>query len=561
MEAQMEQTTDEIRQLKTCINDLVSMLALPAIWSGHDPSQIGTTLLDTLVRMLRLDFAYLRLKDSIGTWAPIEMLQLGTQSQGSVFEREAVRQALNAWVSGESRSSRVVVPSPAGEVEILIASRWLGLQEEIGVLLAGSVRADFPTQTEKLLLDVAANQAVIGFHEAQRLIEQKRVAEELDRRVGQRTRELEEREARIRRLVDANIVGIFIWDLEGRIVEANEAFLRIVGYEREDLVSGRMRWTDLTPPEWLDRDERQWGPELKRTGSLRPFEKEYFRKDGSRVPVLIGLATFAESGDQGVAFVLDLTERKRAEQERERLRQAETDLAYMTRVATMGELALSLAHEMKQPIAGAVINAKACVRWLQRDAPDVEEACVAALRMARDARRAADMIDRVISIYWRGAPQRELVDLNEIVREMSLLLHDAAHRRSVSIRTDLDGALPKITADPTELQQVLMNLMLNGIEAMDTSGELTVTSKRTEDGQLVVSVSDSGIGLPLEQTERIFEPFFTTKPQGTGMGLSISRRIIESHGGRLWASANAGRGATFQFTLPIRTTAPSFSGA
>jgi signal transduction histidine kinase len=177
--------------------------------------------------------------------------------------------------------------------------------------------------------------------------------------------------------------------------------------------------------------------------------------------------------------------------------------------------------------------------------------------MVADITRAADIIDRVRSLYRRGTPQRELVDVNEIVREMTALLNDTANRTSISIRTALDVELPRIAADRVQLQQVLMNLMLNGIEAMkDTGGELTVTTKRTGDGQLLTAVIDSGIGLPADKAERLFEAFFTTKPQGTGMGLSISRRIIESHGGRLWASANTERGATFQFTLPQQEVGP-----
>ena len=217
-------------------------------------------------------------------------------------------------------------------------------------------------------------------------------------------------------------------------------------------------------------------------------------------------------------------------------------------MATLGELTASLAHEINQPIAGALINAQACARWLDRDPPDVTEAREAASRMVTDVTLAADIIDRVRSLYRRGTPQRELVDVNEIIREMIVLLDDMANRNRISIRTDLDVGLPRATADRVQLQQVLMNLMPNGIEAMkDTGGELAITSKRTEDGELLIAVSDSGIGLPLE---RIFLAFFTTKPQGTGMGLAISRSIIESHGGRLWASANTERGATFQFTLP-----------
>jgi signal transduction histidine kinase len=223
----------------------------------------------------------------------------------------------------------------------------------------------------------------------------------------------------------------------------------------------------------------------------------------------------------------------------------------MNRVSMMGELAASLAHEIKQPITAAITGANTFTRWLLREPPEVTEACEVASAVVADLKRAAGIIDRVSSLYRRGTPEHELVDLNEIIRELTVLLGDAANRSSISVRTDLALGFPKITADRIQLQQVLMNLMLNGIEAMqDTGGELIVASKRSEDDQLLISVSDSGIGLSMDEAERIFEAFFTTKPQGTGMGLSISRRIIASHGGRLWASPNPERGTTFQFTLP-----------
>ena len=363
-------------------------------------------------------------------------------------------------------------------------------------------------------------------------------------------RELQEREAKIRRLVDANIVGVVISYLGGQILDANDAFLGMVGYSRDDVTSGRLGWMDLTPPEWLAVTERAVA-QLRATGVADLFEKEYLRKDGSRVPALVAVAAISEKRSETVAFVLDLTERKLAEKERERLREAQTKLVYMSRVITVGELAASLAHEIKQPIAAAVLNAKTCVRWLHRDPPDLTEACEAASRTVKDATRTADIVDRVRSLYKRGSPQRERVNLNEIVQEMTVLLHDTSNRHSVAIRTELATNLPEVMADRVQLQQVLMNLMLNGIEAMkETGGELTVTSKRSEDGQLLISVSDSGVGFPADESERIFEAFFTTKPQGTGMGLSISRTIVESHNGRLWASANTGRGATFHFSLP-----------
>jgi signal transduction histidine kinase/CheY-like chemotaxis protein len=259
-----------------------------------------------------------------------------------------------------------------------------------------------------------------------------------------------------------------------------------------------------------------------------------------------------------IGSIMDITERKRAEDERERLSELEAVLAYMNRVSMMGELAASLAHEIKQPIAAAAINGQACAAWLSGDAPDVAEASKAASAMVAAVMRAGGIIDRVSSLYRRGASARELVDVNEVVREMSVMLGDTANRSAVSIRTDLDPELPTTTADRVQLQQVLMNLMLNGIEAMqDTCGELSVASKRAEDGHLLISVSDTGIGLSPDDSERIFEAFFTTKPRGTGMGLSVSRRIIASHGGHLWASPNTGRGATFQFTLPVEATARS----
>ncbi|MCU1240543.1 MAG: hypothetical protein JWO71_1269 [Candidatus Acidoferrum typicum] len=372
-------------------------------------------------------------------------------------------------------------------------------------------------------------------------------------------RELQEREAKIRRLVDANIVGVLIASLEGQILEANDAFLQMVRYTRHDLTSGRLRWTELTPPEWQAVTERAVA-QLRASGTCEMFEKEYSRSDGSRVPVLVVDTVIGDTQSETLSFVLDLTERKRAEEERERLRQAQAALAYMSRVITVGELAASLAHEIRQPIAAAVLNAQTCVRWLRRDSPDVAEACEAASRTVRDATRASDIIERVRSLYRRGSPQRELVDLNEIVREMIVLLHDEANRYSIPVSAELTPSLPKVMADRVQLQQVLMNLMLNGIEAMkDTGGELMVRSNRTEDGQLLISVTDSGVGFPAEESEHIFKAFFTTKPHGTGMGLSISRTIVESHSGRLWASANTGRGATFHFSLPSEAKAAAMS--
>jgi formate hydrogenlyase transcriptional activator len=311
---EIESRTDEIRRLKACINDLVSVLTLPAIWSGHEePSHIGNTLLDVLLGLLRLDFAYLRLGDSFGGGVPMEMIHVG-QRRNLTAQPEEVGRALNNWLTEDPSTSPFLVPNPVGKGKTSIALRHLGLQDQIGVLVAGSARADFPTRTERVILDVAVNQAAVGLHEAWRLIEQRQIADELDRRVAQRTRELVEREARIRRLVDANIIGVLISNLDGQITESNDAFLKMVGYSREDLVSGQIRWTDLTPTEWQAVSE-QAVAKIKATGACEVFEKEYCRKDGSRVPVLMGAAALEGTPAQTVAFVLDLTERKRAEEE------------------------------------------------------------------------------------------------------------------------------------------------------------------------------------------------------------------------------------------------------
>jgi len=344
--------------------------------------------------------------------------------------------------------------------------------------------------------------------------------------------------------------AIFIRDMNEVVRNWNRGAEALYGWtaeEAEGKIAPELLKTVLPLPlerimaEMLNRD--RWEGELVRT-----------RKDGTQVVVASRWSLQRDARGDPIAALEtnnDITERKRAEEQRGRLRELEQDLARINRVSMMGELAASLAHEIKQPIAGIALNAETCLQWIRREPPGLEQAGQALSRIINDTKRAASIVDRNRSLYSRGAPQREPIDLNEVIREIVVMLREAASRHAISIRSELDPALPMTTADRVQLQQVLMNLMLNGIEAMqEGSGELSVASQRTEDGQLLVSVSDSGIGFPGENLERIFEAFFTTKSQGTGMGLSISRRIIESHGGRLWASADTGRGATFQFTLP-----------
>jgi PAS domain S-box-containing protein len=288
------------------------------------------------------------------------------------------------------------------------------------------------------------------------------------------------------------------------------------------------------------------------------IEYRIILQDGT-VRTLRSLGHHNPSGEVGeyIGITMDITERKHAEREREMLRQLEADLAHINRVNMMGELAAALAHEIKQPIAASITSANALLRWLAHDPPDLERARAAAARIEQDGNRAADVINSLQSFFRRGTPgKRQSVGLEEIIGEMTVLLRAEADRNSITIDSELDAHMPKVLANRVQLQQVLLNLMLNAIEAMkDTGGSLTIRSRADADGWLLVSVSDTGVGLLAESSERIFDPFHTTKPQGTGMGLPITRSIVESYGGRVWASANHGAGATFSFTLPGETEA------
>jgi PAS domain S-box-containing protein len=355
-------------------------------------------------------------------------------------------------------------------------------------------------------------------------------------------------------VVESSHDAIVSKDLDGIITSWNKGAERLFGYAAEEAVGQNI--TLIIPPDRRN-EERAIVERLTRGERVDHFETVRMRKDGSLLDVALTISPMKDAAGCIVGaskLARDITERKRAE---EALRQAQADLAYMSRVTTMGELTASLAHEIKQPISAALTNAKTCLRWLGRDVPDLPEASEAASRIVKDATRAADIISRISLLFKKGALQRELVDVNEVIREMIVLLRTEANRYSISIRIELAEDLPTVMADRVQLQQVFMNLMLNGIDAMkETTGEAELTIKsEADDGQVLVSVSDTGMGLPPEQVEQIFKAFFTTKDTGTGMGLPISRSIIESHGGRLWATGVPGRGATFQFTLPATMAA------
>jgi len=334
---------------------------------------------------------------------------------------------------------------------------------------------------------------------------------------------------------------------------------RIHGFDPRQGPPGLERFWDTLHPEdepWV----RATLEDAVRKGTdydIRDFR--ICRADDGQIRFLRTIGHRNPAGEIGeyVGITMDITELKRAEEEREKLRQLEADLAHINRVNMMGELAAALAHEIRQPIAASITSANACLRWLARDPPDLERARAAATRIEQDGNRAADVINRLRSFYKKGTPpEREMVDIREIVRDMTALLRRETARHSIKIHSELDEDMPNVLADRVQLQQVFMNLMLNAIDAMKvTGGKLTISSRLTPEGQLVVSIGDTGVGLPAENTERIFDAFHTTKPQGTGMGLAITRSIVEAHGGRVWATANQEAGATFHFTLPAKAEA------
>ncbi|MEX3900242.1 AAA family ATPase [Paraburkholderia sp. BR10954] len=374
--------------------------------------------------------------------------------------------------------------------------------------------------------------------------------------------DLQEREAKVRRLVDSNIIGIHIWDLEGNVVDANDAFLRIVGYSAEDLRSGRIRWPDLTPPEWHERDEHVRA-ELTATGSAKPFEKEYFRKDGSRVPVMVGAAAFGDREGQGVAFILDLTGQKRAQQDvrdsERRYRELQTVLAHSNRVATMGQLSASIAHEVKQPITAIAAYASAALRWLAARPPNFDEARLALTRIIADSDRANGIVDRTRAYFKKEPLRTDGLDVNDMIQELIALVRGEAGKSRVELTVELTEELPRVQGDRVQLQQVMLNLMINALEAMSEmkTGERTllVRTDRAGENELCITVQDSGPGLGAGNPEDVFEAFFTTKSDGLGMGLPICRSIVQSHGGRLWVTPNDPVGARFHFTLPAQGNA------
>jgi PAS domain S-box-containing protein len=805
---------EEIRHLRRCLNNLVSVLALPAIWSGGGLTQIVNTLLDTLLRMLHLDLVYMRLKDPAGQ-APIHAVRVAP-SGTTLPQPQEICEAINHRFENDPRKWPPQIRMGLGDVDITLAPFRLGLEGEIGILVAGAERAEFPEETDRLLLNVAANQAAIGLHEARILHEQKRISGELDQRVAQRTTELAQANEELQLQVSLlELIPVAAWTLDPdgtpHFVNQNwveytgqsldfvrshpEAWMTAIHPDDRERVSksywdgirsgqgftmearfrrvrdGTYRWhlnratalrdqdgrvlrfvgtsTDIedlkqsqddlrkadertrlivdtaldavvtmdargTITSWNKQAEIIFGwthaeamgrhmadliiPQQHRLAherGLRHFldtghgpilqqriEITAIRRDGVEFPVELEVVPMKLGQDWVFsAFIRDITASKLAEEKlrqselhlrqmtetipemlwsatpdgaidycnarvldytglsgeeimrsgfatllhpddfqqasrewmssvstgtpyrvevrtlraadrmyrwcvtsalpllnqqgrilkwygtivdmhdwreaQEDLRATQAELAHITRVMTMGELTASIAHEVNQPLAAIIASSDSCTAWLDSNPPNLEKARAATARMVQAATQASEIVQRTRAFFKKTSSPKVALAINETIEEVVQLIHGEIVRKEVSLQTRLGQHLPKVSGDRVQLEQVILNLMMNGMEAMAAADcqpkQLVIQSALKEPGEVLVSVSDTGPGIPPEHMNKMFNPFFTTKAEGMGMGLSISRSLIEAHGGRLWVAPHEPRGAVFHFALPVHT--------
>jgi PAS domain S-box-containing protein len=676
MEVRPEHDSDGIKHLQRCISDLVSLLALPAIWSGGDPNQILHTLLEALMHMLHLDLVSVRLTDPVGV-APVEIVRVA-QQRGPMPPAHDICEALGQGVGDGSPKWPPLLRSFMGDGDVSILPLPLGLQGEIGIIVAAAQRPDFPRQTEALLLSVAANQASIGLQEARYRSQQKRVAAELDQQVAQRTAELAVAEERWRSVFENSAIGVALTDLNGRFLATNPVYQQMLGYTGEELQ--KLTFLDITHEDdlelnrtliaellagerqqfqiekqyrrknsglvWVrnnvslvpgtervprflmalseDITERKQAEEKLRrseallaevqrvsltggfswrvdTGEVTFSEEAYrifeFVKDApvtleliaSRVhpediPLLSEKMAAARSGDgdqdyeirlrmpdgsvkflhtishgirdhggrlEWIGAIGDKTRRRLSE---EALSKARSELAHVARVTSLGVLTASIAHEVNQPLSGIITNASTCLRMLAADPPHVEGARETARRTIRDGNRASEVITRLRALFSKKDAPTEAVNLNEAAREVIALSVTELQKNRIVLRSELADDLPLVTGDRVQLQQVILNLLRNASDAMsaveDRPRQLLIRTERDEGDHVRLTVQDAGVGFDPQGAERIFDAFYTTKSDGMGIGLSVSRSIIESHQGRLWATRNDGPGATFSFSIP-----------
>ena len=510
--------------------------------------------------MLQLDLVYVRLTDA-GGQPLMEMVRFATSREQTAQPHE-IGEVFKHWFGADPQQWPPLIRHPIGGRDISIMPLGLGLEGEIGEIVAGSERADFPRQTERLILSVAANQASIGLQGAWLLSDQKQVASELDRRVAQRTAELalanedlrqeiadrnraEEAFRRVeqqaRAIVDSALDAVVVMDAEGNITEWNKQAEETFGWTRSEVLGRRISET-LIPMRCRAAHEVGLRHFL-RTGQgpvlNRRIEIDAIRRDGTEFPVELSI-TPLKIGDTWTfsSFIRDITARRQAQED---LRSAHAELAHVNRVMTMGELAASIAHEVNQPLAAIVASGESCIAWLANETPNLEKARAAADRIVRAATQASDVVRRIRALFRKTPSITIPIEINEVITETVSLFGAEVQRKGVSLNTELAANLPAVLGDRIQLQQVILNRAINATEARtgveDQPQRLVIQSKHTEPGEMLVSVADSGPGIDPRQTAQVFAPFFTTKAEGIGMGLSISRTIIGAHGGRLWAVA------------------------
>jgi PAS domain S-box-containing protein len=585
MDAQPKDLAEEVKYLKRCVNELSSLLTLPAMWKVGEPSQIVHATIDDLLRMLSLDLVYVRLNET-GAQAPIEAVRFA-QSQKQTAPPYEINGALRQWLGVAPQERPPLLRTPLGDRVISIVPLGLGLQSELGLIAAGSERADFPQEIERLILSIMANQASLGLLEARLRSEQERVASELDRSIAQRAtklavanrelrKEIADREragedqrreeAQHRVIIEAANDVVVSMDERGVILLANPATRRIFGYDPGELVGRPM--TVLMPDTMRKLHENGFKRYLatgKRHLNWQGVEVTALRKDGHEFPVEVSFGEFTSDGHKVfIGFIRDISERKQTE---DRLRASERDLQFaqaelarVSRLTTMGELAASISHEVNQPLTAVINNGSACLRLLANRSlePDVLRGALEGI--VADGTRASAVLARIRAFIKKEPAEKNPLDINEVIQDVLVLADRELYENQVLVDRQLTTKLPYVLADRVQLQQVVLNLIMNGIEALNAVTDrprfLWVQSRIADSGEVLVAVSDSGTGLELEM-DRVFAPFFTTKAAGMGMGLSISRSLVEGHGGRLWAAPNTPHGAVFSFTLPAAAGSPS----
>ena len=540
----------EIKRLRIALRDLVALSTLPAAWAGRDPASIAVGLSDVLASALQLDFVFVRLLDRTGG-IPVDV------TRGTAWP--TLPEQLDEYLTSVRRTSRKVVIANVGDR----AGQYRGLVVPIGFQAAGglvavaSERADFPTEIEQLLVSVATNHAALAFQSAQ-LVQDLRHAEEevrhardeLETKVTERTSELRRTGAELETLLDASPVGMVLVRRDQTVQRCNAAFERLVGWSADEVVDRRIPLTQNGEPPWSPI-----AAHLESSDGSSRIETRLTRKDGSEFDAALACAPLCDENGRVVGLVAnieDISDRKRAERA---LKRAEAELAHVTRLTTLGEMAASIAHEINQPLTAIVANATASLNWLTRADEPLDDVRDALADIISDGHRAADVIQRVRQLATKSDPRKAAVDMNDVIHDVVTLVRSEVQNQRAALAVSLTPTLPPVLGDRVQLQQVIINLVINGLEAMatvsDRPRELCIRSQSCGD-RVAVAVQDAGVGVDARSIDRLFDAFYTTKSSGMGMGLSISRSIIEGHGGRLWAVPNGEHGATFEFSLPTR---------